>query len=78
MKLVNTYGGHSIGVYNPETADKRKVYQMMRYDRIRYFAPADYSEGTELDQLVKQIILRTAAYEQLEKKHIADELETRQ
>lgn len=78
MKLVNTYGGHSIGVYNPETADKRKVYQMMRDDRIRYFAPADYSEGTELDQLVKQIILRTAAYERLEKKHIADELETRQ
>ena len=78
MKLVNTYGGHSIGVYNPETADKRKVHQMMRDDRIRYFAPADYSEGTELDQLVKQIILRTAAYEQLEKKHIADELETRQ
>ena len=78
MKLVNTYGGHSIGVYNPETADKRKVYQMMRDDRIRYFAPADYSEGTELDQLVKQIILRTATYEQLEKKHIADELETRQ
>ena len=78
MKLVNTYGGHSIGVYNPETADKKKVYQMMRDDRIRYFAPADYSEGTELDQLVKQIILRTAAYEQLEKKHIADELETRQ
>lgn len=78
MKLVNTYGGHSIGVYNPGTADKRKVYQMMRDDRIRYFAPADYSEGTELDQLVKQIILRTAAYEQLEKKHIADELETRQ
>lgn len=78
MKLVNTYGGHSIGVYNPETADKRKVYQMMQDDRIRYFAPADYSEGTELDQLVKQIILRTAAYEQLEKKHIADELETRQ
>ena len=74
MKLVNTYGGHSIGVYNPETADKRKVYQMMRDDRIRYFVPADYSEGTELDQLVKQIILRTAAYEQLEKKHIADEL----
>ena len=78
MKLVNTYGGHSIGVYNPETADKRKVHQMMRDDRIRYFAPADYSEGTELDQLVKQIILRTSAYEQLEKKHIADELETRQ
>ena len=78
MRLVNTYGGHSIGVYNPETADKRKVHQMMRDDRIRYFAPADYSEGTELDQLVKQIILRTAAYEQLEKKHIADELETRQ
>lgn len=27
MKLVNTNCGHSIGVYNPETKDKRKVYK---------------------------------------------------
>ena len=30
MKLVNTYGGHSIGVYNANTKDKTKVHRMMR------------------------------------------------
>lgn len=39
MKLVNSYGGHSIGVYNDETLDKTKVHKMMRDNRIRYFCP---------------------------------------
>lgn len=66
MKLVTSYGGHSIGVYNAESKDKTKVYKMMRDGRIKYFAPADYREGTELDLLVKTIINRTAANEALE------------
>lgn len=66
MKLVNTYGGHSIGVFNPTTYDKKKVYKMMNDNRIKYFAPADYSENSDLDQLVKSIIDRTAANEKLE------------
>ncbi len=69
MRLVNAYGGHSIGVYNSETGDKTKVYKMMQEDRIRYFAPADYTEGSELDQLVKVIIDRTQANEKLHKIH---------
>ena len=66
MKLVNSYGGHSIGVYNADTKEKSKVYQMIRDDRIKYFAPADYTEGSDLDQLVKAIIDRTASNEKLE------------
>lgn len=69
MKLVNTYGGHSIGVYNTETQDKTKVYKMMRDNRVKYYVPADYSEGTELDTLVKSIIDRTATNETLETMH---------
>ena len=42
---------------------------MMRDGRIKYFAPADYSEGKELDKLVKAIIVRTAANEALEAIH---------
>ena len=67
MKLVNSYGGHSIGVYNPETNNKQKVYKMMRDNRIKFFAPADYSENGELDRLVKAIIDRTEKNEKLEK-----------
>ena len=69
MKLVNTYGGHSIGVYDAKTKDKSKVYKMMRDGRIRYFAPADYRDDSELDRLVKSIIDRTAANESLEALH---------
>ena len=69
MVLVNSFGGHSIGVYNNVTRDKSKVYKMMRENRIKYFAPADYSEGTELDILLKAIIDKTAAAEKLERIH---------
>ena len=75
MKLVNSYGGHSIGVYNADTKDKTKVYKMMHDERIKYFAPADYSDGSELDTLVKAIIIRTSANEALEAIHYSHKKE---
>lgn len=69
MKLVNNRGGYSIGVYNPKTGNKDKVFQMMRDNRISYYTPADYSENGELDELVKLIIDRTVFNERLENKH---------
>ena len=66
MKLVNSYGGHSIGVYNPAHNNKDSVYQMIGENRIRYFVPADYRTDTPIDQLLKAIINKTAAYERLE------------
>lgn len=68
MKLVNTYGGYAIGVYDPDSKDKRKVYKMIGNNRIKYFAEADYREDTELDILIKSIIDRTGANEKLEAK----------
>lgn len=69
MKLVNSHGGHSIGVFNPNTKDKTKVYKMMRENRIKYYVPSDYSEGMELDNLVKSIIEKTSVTEKLERIH---------
>lgn len=69
MKVVNSNGGYSIGVYNADIQDKAKVYKMMREGRIRYFAPSDYSEGSQLDELVKAIIDRTVTNEKLEEIH---------
>ena len=69
MKLVNTYGGHSICVYNPEQDDRHKVYRLLADNRIKYFAPANYTEGSELDGLVKAIIDRTEMNERLETFH---------
>ncbi len=76
MKLVHSDGGHAIGVYHPETGDKAKVLRLMRDNRIRYFAPADYSEGGELDYIVKNIIKKTAAYEELERVRTAKKAES--
>ena len=56
MKLINSYGGYSIGVYNSETKDKTKVEKMLREGRIKFFMPADYSQEAELDKLIKSII----------------------
>lgn len=68
MKLVNDNGGYSIGVYNGE---KTKVYKMVRDGRIKYYTPADYTDGSELDKLVKAIIDRTATHAVLEEKYFS-------
>lgn len=70
MKLVNVYGGHSIGVYDPDKQNKKKVEALIRQNRIKYYAPADYSEGSVMEELLHDIILKTAIYERLENKHI--------
>lgn len=69
MKLVNTNGGHSIGVYNSKTMDKSKVYRMLDENRIKYYVPADYNKGSKLEYLVQKIIDRTVSNEILEEIH---------
>jgi hypothetical protein len=45
---------------------------MLRDNRVRYIAPADYTDGSQLDGLLKAIIDKTASYEVLETKHVND------
>lgn len=78
MKLVNTYGGHSIGDYDPTAQNKEKVFRMMHDKRIRYYAPANYTDGSELDLLVKAIIDKTSAYEVLENRYFKNLAEAKQ
>lgn len=54
MKIVKQYGGYSIAVY-PD--GKKKNVQKMMYDgRITHYCKADYSEESELFNLMSQII----------------------
>lgn len=57
------------------TASKDAVRRMIRDERIRYYVPADYTKGSEMDTLMHQIIDKTAAYEVLEGKHLRDRKE---
>lgn len=66
MKLVKTHGGKSIAVYQKQT--RPVAAGLLRDDRVDYIAPADYSEGGELCQLVQEIICQEAATDALIRK----------
>lgn len=78
MKLVNSHGGHSIGVFNSSSMikePKAKVYKMMREGRIGYFVPADYSHESGLERLLFAIIARTKYNDCLENFRLSCRLE---
>ena len=62
MKLVKNFGGHSIAVYNPkDKAKRREMNTLIRDNRVNHVCPADYSEGKEIDTVVKAIIDKCVA-----------------
>ena len=62
MRLVKNFGGHSIAVYNPKDEAKRgDMNTLIRDNRVNHVCPADYSEGTEIDTVVKAIIDKCVA-----------------
>ena len=57
MRLVKNFGGHSIAVYNPQDKGARKdMATLIRDNRVNHVCPADYSENSEIDTVVKAII----------------------
>ena len=74
MKLVKNYGGHSIAVYNPEDKNKRKdMNTLIRDNRVNFVCAADYSDGSEMDTVIKSIMDKIAAdlrLEQLEAERV--------
>ena len=70
MRLVKNFGGHSIAVYNPEEEGQRgHLNDLIRDNRVNHVWPADYSEGSEIDVVVKTII------QKIELDHRLSELE---
>ena len=62
MRLVKNFGGHSIAVYNPNSESKRgEMSTLIRDNRVNHVCPADYSEGKEMDTVVKTIIDKCVA-----------------
>ena len=63
MRLVRSKGGYSIGVFDPVKNARSKVYQLYSDGRINLYAPADYSEGSDISRLMEKIIDEIAARE---------------
>ena len=68
MRLVKNFGGHSIAVYNPDQKGARREMASLIHDnRVSHVCPADYSEGSDMDVLVKTIIDKIDLDDKLEK-----------
>jgi 2-hydroxy-3-keto-5-methylthiopentenyl-1-phosphate phosphatase len=67
MKLVKTNGGYSIAVY--QKGKKSKVAELLRYGRVDFLVIADYSENSELDTIVRDILCKMAMGDSLKRKN---------
>ena len=63
MKMMRAYGGQAIAVY--QAANRLGVEDLLAKGRVDFIFPADYSEGTALDQTVKNIIRKMAIADRL-------------
>ena len=66
MKLVKAYGGYSIAVY--QTGEKKKVEELLKYGRVDFLTLADYSENSELDKTIRDMICKMAMVDSLKSK----------
>ena len=62
---MKSKGGYSVGVYDPEKNNRAKVYKLYNDDRLNFYAPADYTERSNLYRYMQQIIDEVAAREQI-------------
>ena len=63
MKLVKVNGGYSIAVY--QAGKRSKVKDLILDQRVNFIEPTDYSENSQLDVIVKDIIRNMASVEKL-------------
>ena len=63
MKMMRAYVGQAIAVY--QESNRMGVEDLLAKGRVDFIFPADYSEGTALDQTVKKIIRKMAIADRL-------------
>lgn len=63
MKLVKVNGGYSIAVYQKNRRDK--VEDLLLHNRVDFIELADYTEGSDLDKTVRDIICKIAMTDSL-------------
>jgi hypothetical protein len=73
MKMVNLYGGTTIAVYNPESvatperpmSARERCINIIKQKRADYIGPANYTENSELDIILKRVIDKIAMEQDL-------------
>lgn len=62
MKMMKSYGGQAIAVYQN---DNPKVRELLKRGRVDYIFPTDYSENSSLEMTIKNIIRKIAVCDKL-------------
>jgi hypothetical protein len=66
FRLVKDQGGHSIAVFKPkQKGAKAKSESLLEDGRVNFIAPADYTEKSKIDVVVKAIMEKVAADQNL-------------
>ncbi len=63
MKLVKESGGQSIAVY--KRGKKNTAAKLLSEDRVNFITEANYTEGRELDMIVRTIIDKMSVVDRL-------------
>lgn len=63
MKLVKLNGGQSIAVFRRR--NKKTAAKLLQEDRVNFITEANYSQGKELDEIVKTIIDKMSVVDRL-------------
>lgn len=62
MKMMTYKGGEAIGVFGEweKSASRNLIHRLIEEDRVKRVAPADYTEDSQLDVMVKGLLGRIA------------------
>lgn len=69
MKLVKINGGYSIAVYPQDK--KENIEELLKAERVDFLTPADYTEFSELDKIVRDILCAMSIVDSLKRKNRA-------
>ena len=58
MKMMRAYGGQAVAVY--QKSNRAGVEELLRFGRVDFIFPADYSDGSMLDTTMKNIVRKMA------------------
>lgn len=67
MRMTRENGGYAIAVYQND--DKRIASNLLLDNRIDFYAKADYCENSQIDKLVKNLLLKMAIEAKLKDVH---------
>ena len=67
MRMIKENGGYAIAVYQND--DKEIASDLLKDNRIDFFAKADYQENSQIDKLMKNMLIEISIKSKLNKLH---------